>query len=126
MGCNYILLLESIVETVKIDRRKIHNFNEKYFTYLRGNVIGVEWLSKILLLGDRNTEKDELNAVIVTNGADSFALVVDRLRNEQEFVIKPLEGHLSSIQGISGSTILGNGQVVLILNPSDLVKMAGR
>lgn len=124
-GSNYIIPLESIVETVKIDRSNIHNFNDKYFTYLRGNVIGLEWLSKILLLGDRKLDKEELNAVILTNGADNFAVVVDRLRNEQEFVIKPLEGHLSSIPGISGSTILGDGQVVLILNPSDLVKLAG-
>lgn len=124
-GSDYIIPLESIVETVKIDRSKIRQFNGKYFTYLRETVIGMEWLGKIFLMGERNTVKEELNAVILTNGAENFALVVDRLKNEQEFVIKPLEGHLSSIPGISGSTILGNGKVVLIVNPSDLIKLAG-
>jgi Chemotaxis protein histidine kinase and related kinases len=69
-------------------------------------------------------EKEELNAVILSNGAENFAIIVDRLKNEQEFVMKPLEGHLSSIPGISGSTILGDGKVVLIVNPSELIKMA--
>lgn len=124
-GSDYIIPLDSIVETVKIDRGKIRQFNGKYFTYLRGSVIGMEWLGKIFLTGERNTFKEEVNAVIITDGAENFALVVDRLKNEQEFVIKPLEGHLSSIPGISGSTILGNGKVVLIVNPSDLIKLAG-
>lgn len=122
---DYIIPLESIAETVKIERRNIHRFNDKYFTYLRGTVIGIEWLSKIFLMGDRTLDKDVLNAVILINGAENFAIVVDRLKNEQEFVMKPLEGHLASIPGISGSTILGNGKVVLIVNPSDLIKLAG-
>lgn len=123
-GSNYIIPLENIVETVKIRRNCIHHLNEKYFTNLRGNVIGIEWLSKIFLQGERNLEKEELNAVILSNGAENFAIIVDRLKNEQEFVMKPLEGHLSSIPGISGSTILGDGKVVLIVNPSELIKMA--
>ena len=49
--------------------------------------------------------------------------MVDRLKNEQEFVVKPLEGHLADIPGISGSTLLGNGQVVLIVNPADLLQL---
>lgn len=122
-GETYIIPLEYIVETVKIRRSNIHKYNEKCFTYLRGNVIRIEWLSKVFLIGDRDHEKEELNAVILTNGVDNYALVVDRLRDEQEFVVKTLEGHLAAIPGISGSTLLGNGQVVLILNPIDILQL---
>lgn len=124
-GENYIIPLENIIETVKINRSNIHKFNEKYFTYLRGTVIGMEWLSKIFLLGERDMEKDEFNAVILSNGDENYAIVVDKLKNEQEFVMKTLGGHLSAIPGISGSTLLGNGQVVLVVNPIDLLKLAG-
>jgi len=62
--------------------------------------------------------------VILSNGAENFAIVVDKLKNEQEFVVKTLDGHLGSIPGISGSTLLGNGQVVLIVNPVDILQLA--
>jgi len=49
---------------------------------------------------------------------------VDKLLSEQEFVIKALHGRLAGIPGISGSTLLGDGQVVLIVNPLDLIRLA--
>lgn len=123
-GSTYIIPLDSIVETVNINRNNIHHYKGRYFTYLRGTVIGLEWLSKILLLGEREMEKEELNAVILTNGIKNFAVIVDRLKNEQEFVMKRLEGHLASIPGILGSTIFDNGKIVLIVNSSDVIKLA--
>ena len=122
-GDSYIIPLDYIVETVKIKRNSIHSFNGKCFSYFRGNVIRVEWLSRIFQTGDRDDGPEELNAVILSNGEENFAIVVDRLKNEQEFVVKTLEGHLADIPGISGSTLLGNGQVVLIVNPADLLQL---
>lgn len=116
----YIVPLDHIVETVKINANNIHKFNGKFFTYLRGEAIGIEWLCKIFLTGERDTEKEELNALILSNGIENYAIIVDKLKNEQEFVVKTLDGHLAVIPGISGSTLLGNGKVVLIVNPVDL------
>jgi len=62
-------------------------------------------------------------AVIVSNGAEKCAIIVDKLKSEQEFVVKTLEGQLASIPGISGSTLLGNGKVVLIINTLELLKL---
>ncbi|WP_291123030.1 chemotaxis protein CheA, partial [Flavobacterium sp. UBA6046] len=121
-GETYIVPLEYIVETVKIDINSLHKFNGKFFTCLRGDVIGIEWLCKIFLTGERDTEKEEINAVILSNGVENYAIAVDKLINEQEFVVKTLEGPLAAIPGISGSTLLGNGQVVLIVNPAELLQ----
>lgn len=123
-GETYIFPLEYIVETVKIRRNDIHAYNGKCFTHLRGDVIGLEWLSRIFLMGERNTESEELNAVIISNGAEKYAIIVDKLKNEQEYVIKTLDGPLASIPGISGSTVLGDGRVVLIVNPPDIIQLA--
>lgn len=120
----YIIPIDYISETVKIKPEEIHAFNGKYFAHLRGDVIGIEWLSKLFLLGERTTDHEELNTVIVSNGPEKFGLVVDKLKNEQEFVMKTLDGHLAGIPGISGSTLLGDGQVVLIVNPIELVQLA--
>lgn len=122
-GETYIIPLEYIVETVRINRSSIHSYNGKCFTHLRGEVIRIDWLGRIFMAGGRDTREEELNAVILNTGAENFAIVVDKLKNEQEFVVKTLDGHLASIPGISGSTLLGNGQVVLIVNPSDLLQL---
>lgn len=124
---NYILPIDNIIETVKIAKRDIYEFNNKHFTHLRGEIIGIEWLSKILLIDELKSsleEKEELNVVVITNGTEKLGVVVDKLISEQEFVVKALSDFLAGITGISGSTLLGNGKVVLILNPSDIIKMA--
>lgn len=121
---NYIIPLEYIAQTVKIQRDNIHTFNGKCFTHLRGEIIGVEWLSTIFQLDERDQERNEFNAVIIANGAEKHAMIVDKLKNEQEFVVRTLDGQLAGIPGISGSTLLGNGKVVLIVNPPDLLKLA--
>ena len=123
---SYIFPLEYIFETIKVHKNNIHTFNGKYFTHLRGEVIGVEWLCKIFLTGERVNDIEELNAIIIQNAAEKFAIIVDKLKSEQEFVVKTLEGHLASIPGISGSTLLGNGKVVLIVNPIDLLDLVGK
>jgi two-component system chemotaxis sensor kinase CheA len=120
----YIIPIDYISETVKIKTSDIHEFNEKYFVHFRGNVIGIEWLSKLLLLGERNMNHEELNTVIIANGAEKFGIIVDKLKSEQEFVMKTLNGHLAGIPGISGSTLLGDGKVVLILNPIEMIQLA--
>jgi len=125
-GETYIFPLEYIIETVKLNKSSLHTYSGKCFTYLRGDVIRVEWLSKLFGIGDTDHEKEELNAVILTNGTENFAIVVDKLKNEQEFVVKTLEGNLAFIPGISGSTLLGNGKVVLIVNPDNILQLADK
>lgn len=121
----YIIPIESISETVKIHRRDIHELNGRHFAAHKGEVIGVEWLARLFLSGGRDLDgRDEFPAVIITAGGEKFGLIVDRLRNEQEFVIKALHGQLAAIPGISGSTLLGDGRVVLIVNPADLIRLA--
>ncbi|MEB3102832.1 chemotaxis protein CheW [Ferviditalea candida] len=121
----YIFPIDHISETVKINRNDLHEFDGKYFASHKGEVIGIEWLSKLFLLEtDMQTNHEELNAVVISNGAEKFGVIVDKLKNEQEFVMKTLNGNLAGIPGISGSTLLGNGQVVLIVNPVDLIQLA--
>ncbi len=125
-GEEYIIPIESIIETVKINFNNIHVFKGKSFTNLRGETIGVEWLSKVLLLEKFSCEKgeDNVNAVVISDSTQKLALIVDKLKSEQEFVVKTLSDYLSYIPGIAGSTLLGSGKVVLILNSADLIKMS--
>jgi two-component system chemotaxis sensor kinase CheA len=69
---------------------------------------------------------DELLVVIVAAAERRMAFAIDELVGEQEMVIKSLGKQLSRVGGISGATVLGNRQVVLVLNASDLIKLAMR
>ncbi len=54
-----------------------------------------------------------------------YGLIVDQLRDSEEIVIKPLGYHLQQCKGYAGATIMGDGQISLILDVSNLAKMAG-
>ena len=58
--------------------------------------------------------------------AQKVAFIVDALIGEQEIVIKDLGGQLTRVAGVAGATVLGSGEVVLVLNAADLVKLAAQ
>jgi len=64
---------------------------------------------------------DRSPVLLVNTGTQRVALLVDAIVNQQELVRKPLGAHLRDVRGISGAAVLGNGQVVLILELQDLV-----
>ena len=79
----------------------------------------------------RNTEErryhagSALNIVVVSTGAMKYGLVVDELNDSEEIVVKPLGRDLKKCKGYAGATIMGDGRVALILDVSNLAKMAG-
>lgn len=75
------------------------------------------------LLGLNSIKKDNKNLilVLVRHGSEIAGLVVDKLINQQEIIIKPLPASIKNIKGFTGSTILGDGQTILILDVSNIV-----
>jgi len=67
-------------------------------------------------------ERDEYEVVIVHKGDKMAALIVDELLGQQEIVLKSLGQFLTGLFAISGATILGDGQVALILDTNALIK----
>ena len=74
-----------------------------------------------LLEVEAKTEKDTLMVVIVKKGDKQVGFVIDELIGQQEIVIKSLGKFLSGIKMIAGATILGNGEVALILDINTLI-----
>ncbi len=67
---------------------------------------------------------ERIPCVVLTAGDDSLACLVDKLLDEHEVVLKPYSAILKRVRNVSGSTILGTGEVCIILNPSDLIRSA--
>ena len=65
-------------------------------------------------------------AVIVGIAHKRLGLVVDKLIGQKEIVIKPLGSYLNKIQGVAGSTILGDGRVIMILDVGELIRLENK
>lgn len=72
----------------------------------------------------RSATSSALNIVVVSTGSMKYGLVVDRLLDSEEIVIKPLGRHLQQCKGYAGATIMGDGRIALILDVSNLSRMA--
>ena len=73
----------------------------------------------------RQSESSALNIVVVSSGPLKYGLIVDRLLDSEEIVIKPLGRHLQGCQGYAGATIMGDGRIALILDIANIAYMAG-
>jgi two-component system, chemotaxis family, sensor kinase CheA len=73
----------------------------------------------------RQSAASALNIVVVSTGAMKYGLIVDRLHDSEEIVIKPLGRHLQQCQGYAGATIMGDGRIALILDVTNIARMAG-
>ncbi len=72
----------------------------------------------------RTSPTSALNIVVVSTGAMKYGLIVDRLQDSEEIVIKPLGRHLQHCKGYAGATIMGDGRIALILDVSNIARMA--
>jgi len=117
----FAIPLNSIKETVIIAKDQIKTVQKREVILLRGNVIPIIRLNKALDTEKTYKNRDDLTLVIVKKGEKNIGLAVDDLIGQQEIVIKSLGKFLNDIKFIAGATILGNGEVALILDINKLV-----
>jgi two-component system chemotaxis sensor kinase CheA len=125
-GQTYALPLDSVSETTKLEVKRMTEVNKRKAVTLRGEVLGIVELAEVLDLPHDNDKKEIVPVVILQDNERRLGLIVDRLLERQEIVIKPLGTYLSEfdMSGISGATIMGDGSVVLILDPHEIYAMA--
>lgn len=116
----YAIPLSSITEITNIDNDSIRDIQGQEIILYRGKTIPIVRLNKIMQI---NTEKvvDEHVVVVVKKGEKEAGLLVDNLIGQQEIVIKPLGKFLSNTKYLSGATILGNGNLSLIIDVNSLI-----
>lgn len=117
----YAISLGSIQTIEDITKDDIKYVEAKEVIHLRGLVIPIVRLDKMLEIEKNGEESDNLIVVIVKKGDKLAGLVVDNLIGQQEIVIKSLGKYIRNNKIISGATILGDGEVALILDVNTLV-----
>jgi two-component system chemotaxis sensor kinase CheA len=113
--------MDLVVETVKITRDRIHRFKDMETFVLRDAIIPIVRLARSLQLPDDAERREEESVMVVRVGGDRIGMVVDGFRERLEVIVKPLEGVLEGMPGFSGTALLGDGRVLLILDLKEML-----
>jgi two-component system chemotaxis sensor kinase CheA len=126
-GHHFALPQHTVIEAVRIDAESGHSLERiqgSLVLRLRDEVLPVAGLESVLDLETNGLETGPLVIVMRVNSR-TFGIIVDAVTDIQEIVVKPLGASLSYLEVFSGHTILGDGSVVLILDPTGIAGRIG-
>ena len=115
-----VIPLNLVYEVIKVTKGQIYSIKKKEVIKLRDSVIPLINVGGILYSHDR--ENNEWQYIVVVGIAEKvFGIKVDSLLGQKEVVIKSLGQYLGNVDGIAGSTIMGDGKVVVILDLAEII-----
>jgi two-component system chemotaxis sensor kinase CheA len=117
-----VIPLNSVIEVLRVHIEDIHTINNHEAIRRRDSIIPLVSLDNLLYRGKEDTNKSVWQYVVVIGLAEKrFGIKVDELLGQKEVVIKSLGNYLGNINGIAGSTIMGDGTVIMILDINELL-----
>ncbi len=121
----YAIPVSAIERIVEITGDDVHTVKGRQVIKLGRRPVTLASLADVLERPHRPTALDEKQLTVILRSGDKLvAFLVDDLLSEQELVVKNLGKEMVRVRNVAGVTVLGTGQVVVILNPSDLIKSA--
>lgn len=123
-GVQYGVPMDSVVETVRVPAAEVHRIKQHNAAVLRGRIVPLLDLNGLLQLGQpqKLNEHDELATLVLRVHGQYLGLVIDDFREVVEVILKPLNGILNGLAAYAGSALLGDGSVLMVINPKELVK----
>ncbi len=116
---HYGIPMDSVSETVKLDREEIEYLHNEPFVYIRGEVIPLLFIKSML---DEDAMKEQPLSIVVLNIKDNLlAVVVNKFLGQLDVVQKPLVGIMEGHPLFSGTALLGNGQIIMAMDPIGLL-----
>jgi two-component system chemotaxis sensor kinase CheA len=121
-GIHYGIPMDSVSETVKLDRSEIEYLHNEPFVYIRGDVIPLLFIKSML---DESLLSSEPLSIVVLNIKDNLlAVVVNQFLGQLDVVQKPLVGIMEGHPLFSGTALLGNGQIIMAMDPLGLLSIS--
>ena len=122
-GSVFAVPLGAVIQIVRVERNRIERIGQKEVIRIDGRVIPTAYLGAALGVETAwEPGNQRLPVLILQLGDRQIGLVVDELIEAREVVVKTLGNVLRRVHGLTGATLMGDGSVVLIINPSDLVQ----
>jgi two-component system chemotaxis sensor kinase CheA len=121
-GQKLVIPLHSVIEVIRVNKEQIETVRGKEVINLRDTVLPIVGLDELINhSGNGNGKEKQWQYIVEVGIAEKrFGIKVDNLVGQQEVVIKSLGNYLGKIDGIAGSTIMGDGTVVIILDINEL------
>lgn len=115
--------MDLVVETVRVPMDAIRTIKHRQTTVLRGRIVPLLSLNELLALDakPRANQDDELATLVIRVNDEHVGILVDDFRETVDIILKPMVGILGGLGGYSGSALLGDGSVLMVLNPRELV-----
>ena len=119
----FAIPLNAVLETLLIDESEIQRSEGKELLNLRGDAIRLHRIAQEFDLADES-ERDKSYVIVIGMGDQRVGLLVDQLEGQQDTVVKPIQGPVQSVRGITGATDLGDDSPVLVLDVAALIEDA--
>ncbi|WP_415398007.1 chemotaxis protein CheW [Sulfurimonas sp. CS5] len=116
---HYGLPMDSVSETVKLERSEIEYLHNEPFVYIRGEVIPLLFIKS--MLNEEVMKKEPLSIVVLNIKNNLLAVVVNKFLGQLDVVQKPLVGIMENHPLFSGTALLGNGQIIMSIDPIGLL-----
>jgi two-component system chemotaxis sensor kinase CheA len=115
--------MDHVVETVRVPKTEIHAIKQNLAAVLRGRIVPLKALNTLLGISaiPKSNADDELAVLLVQAGSEVLGLLVDGFKETMGLIQKPLAGFLSGLPAYSGSALMGDGSVLMILNIREIV-----
>lgn len=115
--------MDHVVETVRVPCSAIHTIKHSKTTVLRGSIVPLKALNALLGLPaePHANAYDEMAVLVARVGGEVVGLIVDDFREAVDVIQKPLSGVLAGLSAYSGSALMGDGSVLMVLNIKEIV-----
>ena len=122
-GQTFGIPMDSVVETVRVPRSAIRTIKRSLATVLRGRIVPLKSINTLLGLAavPKANSEDELAVLVVRLGDESVGLLVDDFRATVDIILKPMAGVLTALSAYSGSALMGDGSVLMVLNVKEIL-----
>jgi len=120
-GQNYGIYMDVITETVRVSRKEIKKVKHDEVIMMRNTLVPLLRMRDLLGLEEQGARDDEEAILVITMNGEQIGLVIDEFHEGIDIILKPLEGVMASYKEYSGTALLGDGRVLLVLNLKELV-----
>jgi two-component system, chemotaxis family, sensor kinase CheA len=121
-GERYGLPIADVLETCKLPTSTVQSIRAGRAFVLRNRTIPLFYLAELLQIPIPSPHSTDIKVLIVRAGTDQIGIAVDTIAERAETLTRPLNGLLRGIPGIAGTTLLGDGRVLLVLNLEELLQ----
>jgi len=119
-GQAFALPLDTVLETTIVDRNRVVPVGSSQAVVLRNRTVPLVDLADMLGIPRGPSAGDQARIVLLSMGTQIAGLEVDRLGERMDVMLKPMDGLLAGVKGLAGTTLLGDGRVLIVLNPEEM------